>query len=342
MKALSLGTRRSPQVIAAALIAGGSLLLAWTGYETFGPQRDGLPYKRVLVDEGAVEKFPALGLETSKSVNIRKYEIRTQGVDKPLAEFHVAQSGTSAPVPLSWQNNLAEPVLLSNAEAAAAKTVADAIAKHLPANAVVFAWWDTSRRLKLFKNIPVAFSDAGPGPLFIPAVWNAYSKTIRAKERTFWESAEAPAASSPAFEKFTDTLLMDVHAGTAKLREMSEGRPIFIALNLLDAYKAGHVSPEKFGIGFRDFAKSSQSHGLIKGVKAWIKEKGHTAYSVYSVGDTVTRVYFLTDEPSKHTLLASLLPFNTSKPGQIPGAKLVYQHRGYWIYELSPTKHAGK
>lgn len=98
---------------------------------------------------------------------------------------------------------------------------------------------------------------------------------------------------------------------------------------MLDAFKAGNIAPNKFGIGFKDFANASQFHGLMKGVKAWIKENGDTTYSLYALDETVTRIFFLTDEPSKHTPLASLLPFDTSKPAQVPGAKPVYQHRSY-------------
>ena len=328
--------KRPSQLISILMIIVGGILLGWVLYDSF--QSKPLPFERVLVDEGNPKKFPKLGILKNDDLVIRKYEIRSEGVDKPLAEFHIAKQGTSAPIPLSWRSKLAEPLLISDVEPEAEKKVADVIAKHLPKNGLVFSWWDNSRRLKLYNNIPVAFDDAVPDPIFVPAIWQNQRNKIVNAEKAFWGMDQTAPTLNKNFTEFHSALLLDQVDGVSAMRKIAKDKKIFVVLNLLDAYKIGTISPKKFGVGFKDFPRSKQSHGLIKGVKAWVKENGYTAYSVYPYGETVIRIFFLTDEVSKHTLLAALLPFNSSKPGQVPGTKLVYQHRGYWVYEITDQK----
>lgn len=326
---------RSPILIGTILIFGGMLILGWVSYDSYKIKP--LPYKRVLVEEGKANKFPALGLKNNQ-LTIRKYEIRTEGVEKPLAEFHLTQTNKNLLIPLSWQSKLAEPVLLMDIEPAAEQKVAEVMAKHIPKDALIFSWWDNSRRLKLYEDLPVVFGDTEPQSILIPKIWTYQAKTIQNKERFFWQGKSEPGHKDNHFTAFQDALLLDAHSGIKALRKLGKAKRLFLALNLLDSYKIGSSVPDKFGIGFKDFPRSKQSHGLIKGVKSWIKENGYTAYSVYPMNETVIRIFFLTDKVSQHTLFASLMPFNTSKPGQTPGAKLVYQHRGYWIYEVIPAK----
>ncbi len=324
---------RAPRWPAVALIVGGLICLAWVAFKTLEPQP--LPYERVLVEEVPPDRFPELGLEADSGVTVRRYEVRTEGIARPIVDFHLAYRRDLPPVPLSWQSHLNEPVLHSDADPLPVQDVARVMVEHLPEDAVVYAWWDTSRRLGLFEEIPTVYGASHVGPVFVPSVWQGQADAVREEERSFWgSSAGPPPTGSNGFARFVDALALDVHAGTAALREMADGKPAFIALSLSDAYKLGAMAPEKFGIGFKDFAKSSQSHGLIKGVKEWINDNGYGAYSVYPTHESVVRIFFLTDEVSQHTLLASLLPFDSSNPAQVPGTRLVYQHRGYWIYEL--------
>jgi len=332
--------KRAPSLIGLALMVGGAFILSWVLYDNFKTKP--APYKRVLIAEGDADKFPNLGLVKNETFNIQKYEIRTPGITKPLAEFHVAQAGNSPPVPLSWQSKLAEPVLFMDSEPAADKKIAEIMDKHIPKDALVFGWWDTSRRLKYYKDLPVVFGSSDPASVFVPTVWRYQTKSITQKELFFWRGGSKTNQTNEDFTAFQHALLLDSHSGIEALTKMANRKKerkeqrVFLALNLLDTYKIGNSMPDKFGIGFKDFPRNKQSHGLIKGVKSWVKDHGYTSYSVYPMDKNVIRIFFLTDETSKHTLLASLLPFDSSKPGQTPGAKLVYQHRGYWIYELNP------
>ena len=325
-------------LIGTALIAGGVFILGWVAYDILRPKT--LPYERVLVDEGKPAKFPKLGLKNDR-LTVRKYEIRTGGVDKPLAEFHVAHTDKDLPIPLSWESKLAEPVLFMDVEPAAEQKVAQVMAKHVPKDAIIYSWWDNSRRLKLYNNLPVAFGESKPHSILVPRIWTYQAKTIQNNEESFWRGKINNAnAQTGDFADFHNALLMEPHAGVEALRKMAKGKRLFVALNLLDSYKIGGLSPNQFGIGYKDFPRSKQSHGLIKGVKSWIKENGYTAYSVYPMNENIIRIFFLTDQTSKYTLLASLLPFDSSKPGQTPGTTLVYQHRGYWIYEINPQSES--
>jgi len=333
--------KSAPSAIGLALMVGGALILSWVLYDNFKTKP--AAYKRVLIEEGKTDKFPDLGLAKNDDINIRKYEIRTPGIDKPLAEFHMAQTGNAPPVPLSWQSKLAEPVLFMDSEPKADKKIAEIMEKHIPKDALVLGWWDTSRRLKFYKNLPVVFGNSAPASVFVPNIWRYQTESITHSEQTFWRGAGTIKQQNGDFTAFQKALLLDSHSGIealakiANTKKKGKEKRVFLALNLLDTYKIGNAMPDQFGIGFKDFPRNKQSHGLIKGVKSWVKDHGYTSYSVYPLDENVIRIFFLTDETSKHTLLASLLPFDSSKPGQTPGAKLVYQHRGYWIYELNPT-----
>ncbi len=309
--------------------------MAWVTYDSFRP--GSLPYSRVLIEKGAPEKFPNLVLKQNSEVAIHKYEIKANGVKKSLAEFHVAFQNGKMPVPLSWRSKLAEPIFIADANPEDTKKIANTLAKHLPKDAIVLSWWDISRRLKFYQNIPAIYSEAKADPIFVPEIWTHQVGLISQQERAFWEHAPTAKSQQDKFRYFVDALLKDIHTGIDDLRKIGKGKPVFLVLNLLDAYKVGTLASDRLGIGFKDFARSKQSHGLIKGVKAWVKENGYTAYSVFPVDKSVIRIFFLTDKPSKHTLIAQLLPFDSSNPSKLSGAKLVYQYRGYWVYELQTS-----
>ncbi len=339
-KLLSTGKFGSGAMVVSALAVTGILTSVWFGYNELRPQP--IPYSRVLVEEGGPAKFPDLGLEEETGLVIRKYEIRIDGINKALAEFHVTQKGDSSLVPLSWENKLAEPVFISNIEPEAPKEIAEVIGKYLPDNATVLGWWDISRLLKFYQDIPVEFDDTAAGPIFVPGVWSDQVEKIQQNELGFWGEGENSVSQEKKFTEFTKALLLDERSGADALQKIVGDKRAYVVVNLLDSYKIGAIYPEKFGVGFKDFPRTKQSHGQIKGVKSWVEDNGYTAYSVFPLDKTVIRVFFLTDEASENTTLAKLLPFNTTKPGQVPGTRLVYQLRGYWIYELTGTEIAEK
>ena len=65
------------------LVTGGLFLIGWCAYLWFKPAP--APYSYHLVDEGSVTKFEKLGLQAWPDLTIKKYELRVQAVDKPIA-----------------------------------------------------------------------------------------------------------------------------------------------------------------------------------------------------------------------------------------------------------------
>jgi hydroxylamine oxidation protein HaoB len=329
--------RRALPVVGASLVAGGVLLLAWLAWLALNPTPP--PYAYRLVAEGGIERFPELGLKDGRGLSLFKYEVRTEGVDSPLAVAHVGRRGSEAPVLLDWRNQAAEPVLRLGAGMSDVAALAEAVAKHAPASSVVLAWWDTSRQLKLLAGANVVFEENLTLPLIVPEPWRAARVAIEALERRFWSVAPTQNAED-RFNAYAEALLLEPAAGLAKLRELAGPGDAFVVVHLSDAFRLGALRPERFGIGFKDFPGTRQSHGLINNVKSWLRSHGYESYAVEPRGENAVRVYFLTDAASAQTLVARLLPFSTSNPLDLDEPRVVFQHGGYWVYRLPPVEAA--
>jgi hydroxylamine oxidation protein HaoB len=293
------------------------------------------PYSYELVAEGGAEKFADLGLDASADLAIRKYEIRAEGVKEPVAVLHLGQRPSGEPVLLEWQNNTTEPILTLGPSLAETKTLTDKMSQHVPAGSLVLAWWDTSRRLQFLAGTEVLFDENLARPILIPSAWQGKGDAVEAIEREFWRVPSSPQTQA-GFDRYVEALLLDEAAGVAKLNELAGGREAYVIVHLLDAYKLGALRPDRFGIGYKDFPGRGQLHGLVKHVKEWLAENDYKSYAlVPPSGSEATRVFFLTDAAHADTLMARMLPFNTSTPFEIEGLRLVYQHGGYWVYRLS-------
>ena len=337
-----MGNRKALLTAGILLLSGGFILGGWLAWSFLQPAPQKAPYAYKLVGEGSVEAFPDLGLagddgKGNPDLVIRKYELRVERIDKPLVVFHTAARDGQGPVLLDWRNNLAEPVLNTAPRTSETAALAEAIGKHAPEGAPVIGWWDVSRRLKLLSGANVLFDRHLARPVLLPVSWRQYKKPIAAVERMFWnlEDGEGDAA---LFDKFAEALLADRQAVAAeKLGALIGGREGFLVLSVQDAYKLGALRPDRFGIGFKDFAKTKDPHGAASAIQKWLKNEGYTNYTARRLDDTVVRVYFLTDDASAKTLLAQALPFTESRPMELTGIELVYQHGDFWVYRLPPS-----
>jgi hydroxylamine oxidation protein HaoB len=322
------------------LVAGGLFLAVWAALAFLRPVP--APYAYVLVGEGGVAEFPDLGLDGDafSDLTIRKYELRAAQVDRPLAVLHAAIRGSGSPVLLDWRNELAEPVVNTASDISQTVTLAEALREHTPADSLVIAWWDVSRRLKLLAGADVLFDRHLARPLLIPQPWDKYRDSIEATERRFWKAGPAP-SDEKRFERFVDALLSDPQAGTEKLRALGGRRQAFLVLSLRDAYKLGAMRPDRFGVGFKDFPKGGDVHGAASAIKRWLEAEGYDSYAIQPLEEGIVRVYFLTDEPSAATLLARALPFTSSRPLELTSPSLVYQQGEFWVYELAAGVAAG-
>ncbi len=325
---------RAVPVAGIVLAAGGALLLGWIGRAVLDPPPP--PYHYQLVADGGVEKFPELGLKDQAGLDLKKYEIRAESADRPVAVAHVGSRGDGAPVLLSWQNNTGEPVLRLGPAAGELTALAAAVASHAPKQARILAWWDTSRQLQLLAGSSVLFEENMVTPLLLPPPWRAAERSIESLEREFWRAPASP-QTEQRFAEFADAMLSEVPAGLEKLRRLAGDGEAYVVVHLTDAYRLGVMYPERFGVGFKDFPMTGQMHGTISGVKNWLKKQGYSAYAVERRDDTAVRVHFLTDKASTRTLLAQLLPFDTSNPLALDAPSVVYQHGGYWVYKLPPS-----
>jgi hydroxylamine oxidation protein HaoB len=318
-----------------ALVAGGLVLIGWSGWSLLQP--DAAPYGYQLVAEGGVERFPELGLERREDLTVRKFELRAEGIEGAAALAHVASRAGAAPVALAWKNQTAEPALAFDTRPADVVALAKAVAKHAPAGAPVLAWWDSSRQLKLLAGSVVLYDENLARPLLLPEGWRRARAAIEALEREFWQ-APVQGEADRRFERFVDALVMETPAAVAALRQLAGAGDAYVVVRLADAYRAGMLRPERLGIGYRDFPRSIGPHSGIMSVKAWMKREGYESYAVEEQDEKTMRVYFLTDAASRGALIARMLPFSSSNPFTLEAPQLVHREGPYWVYMLPPSQ----
>ena len=334
-----------PPVGSIVLLIGGLFLLGWLGWNLAVGNGDSAtaPYRYEMVAGGNADQFPDLGLKQS-DLFIRKYELRSDGVEKPLVILHTGAkpSNNTEQVLLDWRNQLNEPLVTLTPPIDDLNTLSKAIDDHLPQESLVLGWWDTMRRLALVADIDTPLDENLVRPLLLPTFWNDHRDTIEVLEQGFWGlSLDVPTEAQALFERLQSALLADRTSGVEMLRELTQNRDTYLVLHVTDAYKLGMLRPEEFGIGYRDFPLSGNMHSAIGHIKKWLGSNGYESYTVDKLSDTSVRVFFLTDEQSQNPLIAQALPFTTSQPLDLDQLKIVYQHKGYWVYKV-PNNSEGE
>jgi hydroxylamine oxidation protein HaoB len=320
------------------LVAGGFLMFGWLAYTWQSPGK--APYYYKLTEEGGIEKFSKLGLDAWPDISISKQEIVVDGVDKPVAVAHLARRGNGKPVMLSWENRTGEPMVFVDGKLSELTALASAIVKHVPKDAAILAWWDTSRQIQLLTGYETVFKSHLGEPLITPPLWRTRAEAIGEYERKFW-GAPATADESRKFQRFVDALAADANEGAAILHELAGDRETYVAVHLSDLYKLGLMRPDRLGVAYKDFPlRGGDVHGLSGMVKRWQTDNNYTTYTVHGLTENYVRAYFLTDAKSGNTLLAQMLPMTTSQPIELKAVRLVYQHGGYWVYKLPPVQQS--
>ena len=307
-------------------------MFGWLAYMWLSPGQ--APYHYKLTEEGGIEKFNKLGLDAWPDLNISKQEVVVDGVDQPVALAYLAHRGNSKPIMLSWENRTGESMVFVDGKLSEVTILASAIAKHVPKDAAILAWWDTSRQIKLLTGYETVFTSHLGVPLITPLLWRPRIESIEKYEREFW-GAPASAEESRKFQRFADALAADANEGAAILRELTGGREAYVAVHLSDLYKLGLMRPESLGVAYKDFPlRGGDVHGLSGMVKRWLTDNNYTSHSVHGLSESYVRAYFLTDVKSSNTLLAQMLPFTTSQPLEFKALQLVYQQGGYWVFKI--------
>ena len=307
-------------------------MFGWLAYMWLSPGQ--APYHYKMTEEGGIEKFSKLGLDAWPDLGISKQEILVEGVDEPVAVAYLARRGNTKPVMLAWENLTGEPVIFVDSKLSELTLLAPAIAKHVPKDAAILAWWDTSRQIQLLTGVETVFTSHLSEPLITPSFWRPRIEAIEKYEREFWGST-ASAEERGKFQRFADALSAEATEGAAMLRELTGGREAFVVVHISDLYKLGLMRPDRIGVAYKDFPlKGGNVHGLSAMVKRWLTDNNYTSQTVHGLSENNVRAYYLTDDKSGNTLLAQMLPMTTSQPLEFKAVQLVYQQGGYWVYKI--------
>ena len=328
-----MGTKLLPS-LGILLVTGGLLLLGWFAYLWFNPAP--APYRYTLVEEGGPAKFESLGLQAWPDLGIAKYEVHVEGVDQPIALGYTARRGQTPPILLSWENRSSELVGALDNKLPELTALAGAIDKHAPKDALILAWWDTSRQIKLLTGRDTLFTSHIGEPLIAPAAWQPQSEAIRRYEDQFW-GASAPSEERRNFQRFAEALTAEPARGAALLRELAGAREAYIAVHVSDLYKLGLMHPDRLDMAYKNFPMEGNMHGMIGYLKKWMQENNYETHTMQSLSDNTVRAYFLRDAKSSNTLIAQMLPFTHSMPLDLTVLQLIYQQGGYWVYKIPAT-----
>lgn len=314
-------------------MTGGLVLLGWFATLWFAPVP--VPYQYELVKEGDTKTFPELELENWPELKLKQYDMLVEDVTKPIAQVITAQKGNSTPVLIDWQNNSRELIHTLDRKTSELGKVAEVIGKHAPQEALILSWWDTSRQINLLTGHETLFSSHMNEPLIIPLEWAEQGGDILAYEDQFWQSNTSQQESAQ-FEQFSAALTAAPEQGIAQLRELvGSDREAYLIVHVTDLYKLGLIHPDKLGVAYQNLPLTGNMHGMIAQMKVQLEENDFDTYTLQSVTESDIRVFFLSDEESSNTLIATLLPF-TEKPAplELDIIDVAYQYGGYWVYKI--------
>jgi hydroxylamine oxidation protein HaoB len=323
------------RLIAVVLILVGAAILAWAGFSS--PRPPALPYQLSIsrAPDDALAELSVYGVEAAGRPE--RLEIRTPGLDKPIATALAIRGSDGRLTPLSWRNAVTEPVFFTELTPADEAKVLTAIKEHAPEDAVIFAWWDMSRRIRGIARRQAPLDDPLARGLLTPTAWSESAGLVAKAGQTLWGAGASPSGAG-IFGKFIDALLADEEHGAEALTALAGGKTAFIAVHLSDIWKAAAVYPDRIQIAYRDFANANGAHGVMKEARQWqAKQKIEGGYAAETIG-TAIRLHYLRRQADTDILLARLLPFSTSNPMRLAHFELVFQHKGYWIYQLATAK----
>ena len=314
-------------------MTGGLVLLGWFAYLWFKPLP--APYHYHLIAEGDSKRFSQMDLAGWPELKLDQYKVQADGIDKPIAEFIVARQHDEPPVLIYWKNSTNEILYNFDRKPSELSALAAAISKHAPQDALILSWWDTSRQIKLLTGRDTLFTNHLNEPLMVPVPWLEQRKAIQAYENQFWGS-KASQQEQEQFKRFSQALAAPAAEGAQQLRELvGSDRETYVIIHVTDLYKLGILYPDKIGVAYQNFPMTGNMHGMINQMKVQVKENDFDTYTLQSISDNEIRAFFLSDQASSETLLASMLPFVEKKaPVELEVAQLIYQQGGYWVYKL--------
>jgi hydroxylamine oxidation protein HaoB len=238
-----------------------------------------------------------------------------------------------ARVVLDWQPATQPPLLMREVHAEEELRLVEAMAKHLPDGASVLAMPATSARLSALTAARWPLAGAAAFVL-APGAGADQAAALRA-----FAGADAPAdpEADAAARALVEALLSEDAGGAARLRVLAGTGEAYALVHLHDAFALGLIRDGALPMLWRNFTATGFSHDLAREAKAEVALAGHAAYAIDRNPEGNLRGHFLTRDADTATLIAQLLPFDTSRLGEVPGMVLVYQTGGYWLYRIAPV-----
>lgn len=322
------------------LVAVLAALMVLVGVAFVGTQRDqarvNAPFAYAQTEEPASPHVAALAEWLYAEPLVM--ELQAPGEDRVLARAEAARMPDGTRRLLSWQPAVAGPMLRGEIRADEEKRLIEALRKHLPAGSTILAMPETSRRLAAFVEAEFPLASA-VAPLLLPAQWQGAAEAARAVDTAVWADA-AVAIDESALAPLLEALLAEDANGAARLRVLAGTGDAYALVHLRDAFAMAILRPDRFAMVQRSFVTAKFSHDLAREARTWGRAQGHAAYAIDRDPQGRLRGHFLTGARETATLLAQLLPFNSTRLGEVPGMRLVWQGGGYWLYRIAPLDPA--
>lgn len=263
-------------------------------------------------------------------------QLKAKGEPRPLALAEAVRLPDGMTHLVGWTSQGALPVLRRDIRPEEEAAVIDALDRHLPEGSTILAFPDLSRRLAAVVPAHYPLAKAAE-PIAVPVDWSGLAGAIAAQQAEVLRQPVSGAAPSGPLAAFLEALLAeDVH-GAARLRVLAGGGEAFVLIHLEDAFQIGQIGAHRPEILRMPVGDEAFSHDLARGMRRTAEADGHAAWALDREPDGALRAHFLHDRSETATLLAQLLPFNTSRLGEVPGTRLVWQSGGYWLYRIAPV-----
>jgi hydroxylamine oxidation protein HaoB len=321
--------RRTKRFLVAFLLVMGLGLLRWAGGSSaprddslFALRRESVIATKEITAYAAAPKF------------VERLEIALPGSRERLATAIVAHDDGGRMFPLQWRNDAGDAVFFDNLNPEDDARVLATIQRHVPADAVVLAWWDFSRRIRAYTGRRAPLDDPKARGLLVPPAWASRSAEFERAGAALWGDG-LPARADGLFDKFIEALLADEAHGADALREIAGAGSVFVAVRIADMSKLAAARPGALSIAHDDLASVGGAHADIAAVRELLRARnGANGYAVEAAGAKL-RVHHFARAADSQRLLARLLPFSTSNPLALERFRLVYQFKGYWVYEMT-------
>ncbi len=275
---------------------------------------------------------PAQALAARLGGEAAVLDLRAGPEDRALARAVAAATPEGLRL-LGWQSLGTLPILRRDIHPEEELRLIEALEKHLPAGSRILAMPEVSRRLAgaVQADLPLA---AAAEPLVLPPPWSGAGAEVAAREAGQWGGPAAAGVQDQPLAAFLDALLAeDVH-GAAQLRVLAGAGEAYVLVHLEDLFLLGQLREGRMAMAQRSFTAASFSHDLAREARAWGQSNGHAAWAVDRAPDGRLRGHYLTDPAETATLIAQLLPFNTSRLDMVAGLRLVWQSGNYWLYRI--------